>query len=123
MRIVTSADIRTPSAYYPVADTVGRLRRDILYWALAYAALTGGGLWLYADLWYAHEALVLGGSIALALLAGVRLSILQLDARGFPARLFLGRTRTLKRLFGAITEARANQSSHPHSEPHLQSIN
>lgn len=106
---VTSADIKTPSAYYPVADTVGRIRRDILFWAIAYAGLTGTALWLYGDLWHAHEMLIMGGSIGLALLIGTQVSILQLDARGFPARFFVARTTTVRAIFEAITRARAMQ--------------
>lgn len=105
--LVTPADIRTPSAFYPIADTVGRIRRDILFWALGYAALMGFGLILYSDLLYVHEIAVLGGSIALALLMGTSLSIIQLDARGFPARMFVARKSTVRAVFDAITRARA----------------
>ncbi|MEM1346636.1 MAG: hypothetical protein AAGI34_18915, partial [Pseudomonadota bacterium] len=97
--IVTLADIRTPTAYYPVADTVGRIRRDPLIAGLVYAALMGAALWVYADLWQAQEVWLMAGSIVLALLAGSQLAILQLDARGFPARLFLARTATVRAVF------------------------
>ncbi|MEM1344394.1 MAG: hypothetical protein AAGI34_07405 [Pseudomonadota bacterium] len=108
---VTLADIRTPTAYYPVADTVGRIRRDPLIAGLAYAVLMGIALWVYADLWHAQEVWLMAGSIVLALLAGSQLAILQLDARGFPARLFLARTATVRAVFAAIGEARTLQES------------
>lgn len=104
---VTAADIRTRLAYYPVADTVGRIRRDPLWWALAHAGLTGLALVLYRDLWRPEETTFLGASIVGALLVGSRLAVLQLDARGFPSRLFVARARTVREVFNAITEARA----------------
>ncbi len=104
---VTTADIRTPTTYYPVSDTVGRRRRDILYAALAYAAVVGAALVIYFDLWFPVERLAMIGSILLALFVGTQISTLQLDARGFPARLYFARTKTVKRVFDAITLARA----------------
>lgn len=104
---VTAADIRTANAYYPVQDTVGRLRRDPLWAALAYAALCGFALTLYFDLWFWPERLAMGGSILLALLIGTQIGILQLDARGFPPRMIIARAKTVRAVFEAITLARA----------------
>ena len=104
---VTTADIRTPTTYYPVNDTIGRRRRDILYAALGYSALVSAALLIYFDLWFAHERFAMIGSILFALIVGTQTSILQLDARGFPARLYFARTKTVKQVFDAISLARA----------------
>lgn len=104
---VTAADIRTASAYYPVQDTVGRLRRDPLWAALAYSLICGFALALYFDLWFWHERLAMGVSILLALIVGSKVSILQLDARGFPPRLIIDRAKTVRAVFEAISAARA----------------
>ncbi|MDJ0921876.1 MAG: hypothetical protein QNI84_12175 [Henriciella sp.] len=108
---VTTADIRTPSMYYPIGDTVGRRRRDILFGALGYSAVMASALLLYLDLWRFHEWLLMAGSIAAALYVGFNFSILQLDARGFPPRLFVARAQTVKAIFEAITQARAQAHS------------
>lgn len=105
--VVTNADIRTPSAYYPIGDTVGHIRRDILFCSLGYTCLTGAALIIYADLWYPHELAAMLGSIVLAILIGRAFAILQLDARGFPCRLFVARRKTVQQIFEAITGARA----------------
>lgn len=104
---VTAADIRTANAYYPVQDTVGRLRRDPLWAALAYTAFCGFALTLYFDLWFWPERLAMAGSILLALIIGTQVSVLQLDARGFPPRLIIARAKTVRAVFEAITLARA----------------
>lgn len=104
---VTGSDIRTPSAYYPVADTVGRIRGDLQYAAIGYALLIGSGLVLYFDLWRWIEILLMGGSIILALMIGAYWRILMLQARGFPVRLFIGRRESIEAVFEAITKARA----------------
>jgi len=104
---VTRADICTPTVYYPVAGTTGRIRRDILFCALCYAAAAGLLLFAYADLWRPEEIAAMGGSILLALIAGGSFSILQIDARGFPSRMFIARRRTIRALFDAISQARA----------------
>lgn len=104
---VTASDVHAWNEYYPLADTVGRIRRDPLYMALCYAAVVGFALAVYFDLWRPLERLAMGGSIALTLLLGTQISVLRLDARGFPARLFIGRTSTIRKVFKAITLARA----------------
>ena len=106
---VTTADIQTPHIYYPVEATTGRIRRDILWCALGYSTAVGLLLYAYADLWKASEIAVMAGSIALALFVGRTFSILQIDARGFPARLFIARTKTIRALFKAIAKARATR--------------
>ena len=45
--------------------------------------------------------------IAAALVIGFSFSLLQVDARGFPPRLFLARAKTVRAVFEAITAARA----------------
>ena len=104
---ITMADIRTPTTFYPIGDTVGRVRRDILFGGLAYSAVTGAALLIYHDLWRAHEALLMVLSITLALVIGCQVSVLQLDARGFPPRMFVARSKTVRAVFDAITLARA----------------
>lgn len=104
---VTLADIRTPSVYYPIAETVGRVRNDILFAALGYSGLVAAALLIYFDLWRWYELLLMAGSIALAVIVGRSFSLLQLDARGFPPRLFFARTATVNAIFKAIVQARA----------------
>ena len=104
---VTAADIQTPQIYYPVEATTGRIRRDIFWCALGYSSAVGLLLYAYADLWRLGEMAAMAGSIALALFIGQTFSILQIDARGFPARLFVARTKTIRALFQAIAKARA----------------
>ena len=104
---VTTADIQTPHVYYPVEATTGRIRRDILWCALAYSTAVGLLLYAYSDLWRLTEMAVMAASIALALFVGRTFSILQIDARGFPARLFVARTKTIRSVFQAIAKARA----------------
>lgn len=104
---VTSADIRTRTAFYPVSDTVGRIRRDILYMALFFAGLIGAAMWLYHDLWYTREKIFMGSAITALLFIGTQVSMFQLDARGFPSRIWIARSSTIKKIFDAISEARA----------------
>ena len=105
--MVTLADIRTPTQYYPINETVGRIRRDILFAGLTFAALTGAALWLYFDLWFDNERLIMAGIIVTSLLIGSQVSMLQLDARGFPPRMFIGRSGNIRKIFDAISLARA----------------
>ena len=105
--VVNSADIRTPSTYYPVGDTVGRLRRDPLYFGFGLAVVLLTALAVYADLWTVPEIIGLLAVSTMAIYAGLELRVLQLDARGFPTRVYLGRTLTMRRIFDAITQARA----------------
>lgn len=107
--IVTTADIQTPSVYYPVEATTGRIRRDILWCALGYSTAVALLLFTYSDLWRLTEMAVMAGSIALALFVGRTISILQIDARGFPPRLFPARAKTIRALFHAIAKARSIQ--------------
>ena len=109
--MVTTADIRTPTTYYPIGETVGRIRRDVLFAALAYAVFAGAALAIYFDLWLEHEKLLMGLSIAIAVLVGSQVSILQLDARGFPPRMFFARSKTVHAVFDAITQARAKTAN------------
>ncbi len=104
---VTTADVGTHTSYYPLTDSVGRVRYDILFAAIFYVALVGFALFIYFDLWYDHEILIMAGSMLVALLIGFNVSILQLDARGFPARFYVARARTVRKIFNAITDARA----------------
>lgn len=104
---VTTADIRTMTAYYPINETVGRIRRDILFAGLGFALFVGWGLWLYRDLWRPDEMIVMGIIITLALLIGTQISILELDARAFPQRRFIAHSSTVRKVFDAIVEARA----------------
>lgn len=104
---ITPADIRTRTAFYPVTDTVGRVRRDILIAALGFAVIIGVGMWRYYDLWTRDEKIIMGVIITLSLLIGTQLSMLQLDARGFPSRIWIARSSTVNKIFDAITKARA----------------
>ncbi|MEO1015186.1 MAG: hypothetical protein AAFX08_08360 [Pseudomonadota bacterium] len=108
--MVTLADIRTPTQYYPINETVGRIRRDILFAGLSFAALTGAALWLYFDLWFDNERLIMAGIIVVSLIIGSQVSMLQLDARGFPARVFIGRAGNIRKIFDAISLARARST-------------
>lgn len=104
---VTASDLRTPTTFYPINDTVGRVRRDFLFAGLSFAAVIGFALWRYYDLWFFHERVAMGVGIALALLIGTQFSTLQIDARGFPSRLFFARAKTIRTVFNAITEAKS----------------
>lgn len=108
---VTTADIKTPSLYYPISDTVGRVRKDIQFAALGLCALLGAALTLYWDLWFVHEKAAIGAVIVLAVIIAVSLSVMQIDARGFPSRLFIARRGTIRKLFEAIAMARAQSAS------------
>ncbi|MEL6857409.1 MAG: hypothetical protein AAFO74_03420 [Pseudomonadota bacterium] len=105
---VTSADIKTATVIYPVSDATARIRRDIFYGAVAYSALAFTAALTYHDLLFMHEKLILGASIIAALIAGLSLSILQIDARFHPSRLWIGRRRSIKSVFDAMTKARAD---------------
>ncbi|MEL7128226.1 MAG: hypothetical protein AAGJ51_09070 [Pseudomonadota bacterium] len=109
--IVTSSDVRTKRLYYPIDGTTGRVRNDIQFAALGLAVLIGTGLSVYWPLWFPHEKLIMGAVIALALLTAVTFSTFQIDARGFPPRILIGRRRTVRKVFEAITEARAENTS------------
>lgn len=109
---ITLSDIKTPTLYYPIEDTVGRVRRDIQFAAIGYSALVLFALLLYIDLWRIGEILAMSASVALALGVGFSVSILQLDARGFPARMFIARTKTVRAIFEAISAARARSLRH-----------
>lgn len=113
---VTYADMQTPSVYYPVDATTGRVRRDILWCALGYSAAVASLIFAYSDLWRLAEILVMCGSIVLAISIGLSFSILQIDARGFPSRMFVARTNTIRALFSAIAEARARNCQPRSSE-------
>ena len=104
---VTCSDLRTVNTYYPIDETIGRIRKDILFASLAFSVLIGFALWRYLDLWRFNEMIIMGGAIVLALLIGSQMSILQIDARGFPSRMYFGRTKTIKSVFNAITIAKA----------------
>lgn len=108
---VTPADISTPTVYYPVDATTGRIRRDIAWCAGAYSVVTGIMLYAYADLWRFSEMVGIAASIALAVWLGRSFSILQIDARGFPPRMFVARSTTIRELFSAISAARAMRAS------------
>lgn len=104
---VTVSDIRTPTTFYPVDETVGRLRNDLLFTGLGLSALIGVAFWRYDDLWLPVEKVGMAIVIGLALLIGTQFKLLQIDARGFPSRIFWGRTKTMRAVFHAITEAKA----------------
>ena len=106
---VTRHRLSTKLDYYPISDTVGRRRKDIQFAALAFSGLVGVALWRYFDLWYPHELFIMGGAILLALLIGTQFSILQIDARGFPSRMYVGRSKTLRSVFDAITQAKTER--------------
>ena len=105
--IVTPSYLRTAKVFYPIRETSGRIRKDFLFAGLAFAAVIGLALWTYYDLWYWHERVAMGVSIAMALIAGTQVSTLQIDARGFPSRMFMARAKTIRAVFHAITEAKS----------------
>lgn len=113
---VTYADIQTPSVYYPVEATTGRVRRDILWCALGYSTAVGLLTYAYFDLWRSIEILIMLGTVAIAMYVGLSFSILQIDARGFPSRMFVARTKTIRALFSAIAEARGRNRQPRSSE-------
>ncbi len=107
---VTSADIKTPSIIYPISDAVvARVRHDIQYSGLGFAALIGLALILYFDLWFWYERIMLVAVIGITLFASHSFAVLQIDARGYPSRLFFAPSKTIRRLFEAISQARADQ--------------
>ena len=105
--IVTPSYLRTAKVFYPIRETSGRIRKDFLFAGLAFAAVIGLALWTYYDLWYWHERVAMSVSIAIALIAGTQVSTLQIDARGFPSRMFIARAKTIRAVFHAITEAKS----------------
>lgn len=109
--LVTSADIRTKKFYYPIDGTTGRVRNDIQFAALGLIALLGLGLTIYWPLWFSYERMAMGTVMILAAVAALTLSTFQIDARGFPPRVLIGRRRTVRRVFEAITQARAENTS------------
>lgn len=107
---ITASDIRTRSVYYPIAETTGKVRKDLLFFALVIAALLGGSLWLYHDLWTDSEKLVFGIVIVAALLLGTQISVLEVNAKGLTPRMFICSARTSRRVFEAIIEARSKRA-------------
>ena len=108
---VTRSDVRTPTFFYPVQDTIGRRRKDIQFMAVALAALISGALWVYWDLWFLYEKVTGACLVATALIIAATFSVLQIDARGFPSRIFIARSKTIKGVFTAITQAKALQTA------------
>ena len=105
--VISLSDIRTRTCFYPVLDTTGKIRRDLFFGALFFALIVGHGLWRYFDLWYEKERLMMGGVMGIALLIGTQVSMLELSARGYPSKIFIARSSTIKKIFDAITQARA----------------
>lgn len=106
---VTSADVQTPSMIYPIGESViGRIRKDIQVGGLGVAALFAAALAVYWDLWFWHEVYAMAGVMILAILVSLSFSVLQIEARGYPPRLFIARRHVVKRIFSAIAEARAS---------------
>ncbi len=111
--VVTAADVRTPTMIYPIVDSIGRVRKDILIGGMGVALLIGIALAVYWDILYLHERTVLFSIIAAAVVIATNFSVLQVEARGYPARLYIARRSTIRKVFDAITEARAHRSSAP----------
>lgn len=105
--VVTPSRLRTKIAYYPITETVGRIRKDILFACVCFAVMIGLALWRYYDLWFFHERVVMAGAFLAALIVGTQVSILQIDARGYPSCTLVARTKTIRAIFNAITEAKA----------------
>ena len=82
---VTTADIKTPSLYYPIGDTVGRVRKDIQFAALGLCALLGSALALYWDLCFIHEKAAIGAVILLAVIIAASLSVCRSTRAASPA--------------------------------------
>ena len=104
---VTESDITTPTSYYPVAATVGKIRRDILYTALIYYVLSHAALFIYFGLWTYDEMIFLIFSPAIFASFGAKFSLLEINAKGFPSRLYFARSKTVRGVFDAIVKARS----------------
>ncbi|MEM1379506.1 MAG: hypothetical protein AAGH41_02670 [Pseudomonadota bacterium] len=109
--IVTESDVRTKNVYYPISETTGRVRKDFLFFALGFAGITGFALWRYFDLWTGPERLTFSIVIAIALLIGTQISVLEVNAKGLASRMFITHSLTARRVFEAIVEARRRQRS------------
>ncbi|MEM9840248.1 MAG: hypothetical protein AAF830_13975 [Pseudomonadota bacterium] len=107
---VTASDIRTRSVYYPTAETTGRVRKDLLWFALAIDGLLGWAFWLYFDLWTDTEKLAFVIVMIVALLIGTQISFLEVNAKGLAPRMFVTHSRTARKVFEAIIEARSRRA-------------
>ncbi|MCI4646049.1 MAG: hypothetical protein MRY64_14805 [Hyphomonadaceae bacterium] len=108
---VSSADVKTPTMIYPIGESViGRVRKDIQVGGLGLGALIGSALAIYWDLWFWSERIAMFALIVLAILIAASFSILQIEARGYPPRLFIARRKVIRRIFDAIAKARASHT-------------
>lgn len=106
---VTESDVMTPSVYYPISETTGRVRKDPLFIGLSMAGFHGLALWRYFDLWRDIEIIIFAILIGLALLIGTQLAVLEVSAKGLGSRMFITHSLTARRVFKAIVEARKRQ--------------
>ena len=109
--MITPAVISTPRRLYPIANCTARIRRDPLWLAIFLAVFVGLAIRIYGDLLEPHEIAIAIGVTVAALLLGLNMQILSLDALGHPRAFIFGRTKKIRTLFRAITLARTADSS------------
>jgi hypothetical protein len=103
--VVTQTTISTPTRYYPIANATARIRRDLLWVAVAATAFYGLAAATYADLLTSAE-LTAGAGVCAALFgSGLMIQGLSIDAIGHKRILIIGSTRRVRRLFHAVQEA------------------
>ncbi len=104
---VTASDVTTKNSFFPIEATTGRIRKDFLFGGLALAAFMGAALYIYFDLWTLNEKLMMAALIGTGLIILPMISVLQIDAKGFPSRFYIAPSRSIRKVFAAITIAKA----------------
>ena len=105
---VTASDIRTPTVFYPIGRTVGRIRRVLLLGALAFAALMALALVRDFDVWTPLDIAVMSALATATLWFGSTFSLLTLDATGLPSQSFFVSSKKVHAMFEGIIAARAD---------------
>ncbi len=105
---VTASDIRTPTVFYPILRTVGRIRRVLLLGALAFTALMALALVRDFDVWTPLDMAVMAALASVMLWFGSSFSVLSLDATGLPSQSFFVSSKKVHAMFEGIIAARAD---------------
>jgi hypothetical protein len=114
---VTQTAISTPRRIYPLGNSQARIRRDPLWFALAFSVFCIAAHRTYGDLLHDHEIVAMIFSMTFALLIGWQFSILQLHAIGHERAVIFASTRRVKRLFAAIRQARGDRRAAGQLDP------
>ena len=109
---VTASDIRTPTVFYPILRTVGRIRRVLILSALAFTAFMVVALVRDFDVWTPFDMAVMAALAGFALWFGSSFSLLTLDATGLPSQSFFVSSKKVHAMFEGIIAARGAARGH-----------